>query len=626
MCANPSDARPGAQGGIGPALAWLLGVWLLPGLAASAWLLHLFDSDAAGTALHAVVLLALLLTVLLPALPELLRNAPWSRWALRLTSAGLATVHLGLLLFYGLAWAGHRFWGNWINLELALAYLPQLPGLMQALGLGLHWAALAVLALLLAWWALWALHGRLLQRLVQARQQMARTVNPGLGLGLLLCLVASLMLMYRSFYLDLDFWWYEPLRQASHSASFGQAGMGIALSPENLQAEQAAVAAYTGAPPTSRRRPLVLIIVDALRSDVTGAYGAPIDNTPFLSSLVRSGQMQAIEDAYSVCTVSYCGILGTLASRHWHQMTPQPWGLADALARSGYESRFYLSGDHTSFYGLRTMYGSAPSLVIDGGSQKARYSNDDRLVLDALDTHGWPKEHPGFLYVHLMSAHRLGLVDEAYKRWNSGNAPTYSRFGTLAADDGPESRARYHNGILQADAMIERIFQRLAKLKVLDEAMVIITADHGEFIGEGGQWSHGHMPFEPVVRIPLLVYDRLVERPLPARRLASHIDIAPTFLQAIGAPVPAHWAGVPLQRAMNRDSLLLDSAEAVGLVADEGQGRYKYLRPRDGSPERLYLLKPGHETEAVDLARNARQADQLARLRLQHQHLLGLAP
>lgn len=635
MCASRVERAPAGAGVTPPVcspgwplarpLAALLAVWMLPGLAAAAWLLQLFNSPAWGTLLHAVLLLALLLTVMLPVLPDLLRNQPGTRQALRLTAAALASVHLGLLLFYGLAWAGHRFWGNWINLELAVAYLPQLPALLQALDTSWAWPAAALALVLAAWWGLWSLHSRLLLALWRARSQVPRQLAAGPGLLLLLALLASLALLARGVGRELDLWWYEPIRQASHSASFGHAGMGIALSPANLQAEQAVAASYPPHPPTGRLRPLVLIIVDALRADLTQVYGAPVPNTPFLASLLRSGQLQRVDDAHAVCTVSYCGILGTLASRHWHQMTPQPWGLADALGRLGYESRYFLSGDHTSFYGLRTMYGSAPRLIIDGGSQQARYSNDDRLVLDALDAHGWPRDKPGFLYLHLMSAHRLGLIDPAHKRWTADNAPVHLTGAKPPSRSEAETLARYHNGILQADAVIAQIFQRLERLQVLDDAVVVITADHGESLGDGGRWSHGHLPYESEVRIPLLVFDRQAQAPLPGRRLASHTDIAPTLLQAIGAPLPAHWAGRPLQQALQRDGLLLQSAEAGGLVADSPAGRYKLLRPHDGGSDLLFRVdSPAGET--ANLAADPAQAGLLARLRQQHQRLLAAPP
>lgn len=622
MCASRAEAPPGLARTLGATLL----VWLLPSLTAATLLLQLFNSPLSGVPLHGLLMLGLLLTALLPVLPDLLRAELPPLSARRLAAAAMGGIQLAMLVFYALAYIGHRYWGNWINLDLLLAYAPQLPDLLQALSLSSAWLGVAAAALVLSWLGLSTLHLRLLARLAAARAALGGPARPLTGVLLLLGLLASLMGLYRAFYKDVGTWWYEPLRQASLSADFGQAGMGIALSPRQLQTERAAAEAYPPQPAQGPLRPLVLIIVDALRSDLTGVYGAPVDNTPFLSAQLRAGRLQRVEDAHAVCTVSYCGILGVLAARPWHEMTPQPWGLADALKRLGYDSRFILSGDHTSFYGLRTMYGTAPSLVRDGSNQQQRYTNDDRLVLDALDAQGWPKAQPGFLYVHLMSAHRLGRRDEAMQRWTAANAPSYSRFEPVDPKDHPELRARYHNGILQADDMIRQIFERLARWGVLDDAMVIITADHGDMIGELGRWSHGHAPYEPVVRIPLLVYDRHASAPLPPRRLASQVDIGPTFLRAIGAPVPAHWPGRPLQQPYARSQLPLASAEANGLVMDEGQGRFKYLRMQATSEELLFKLNPQGGDEAHNLAADPAHAATLARLRASYNALKSAPP
>lgn len=621
MCASRAEAPPRLNAALGVTLA----VWMLPGLAATAALLTLFGSSLWGVLLHALLLLGLLLSGLLPVLPDLLRAEMPPRLARQLTGAALGAVQLALLCFYALAFVGHRYWGNWINLDLLVAYAPQLPDLLQALALSPAWLGVAAVAVLLAWLGLWALQGRLLARLALARAACP-PVRPATGLVLLLGLLLGLTGLYRTFYKDKPTWWLEPLRQASMSADFGHAGMGIALSPRQLQAERAAIAGYPPEPARGPLRPLVLIIVDALRSDVTGVYGAPVDNTPFLSAEVRAGRMQAVDDAHAVCTVSYCGILGVLAARPWHEMTPQPWGLADALKRLGYDSRFILSGDHTSFYGLRTMYGSAPSLVLDGSNQRQRYANDDRLVLDALDAQGWPQGRPGLLYVHLMSAHRLGRRDEALERWTAANAPSYSHFEPLDPQSHPELRARYHNGILQADDMIRQIFERLQRWGVLDDAFIIITADHGDMLGELGRWSHGTAPYEPVVRVPLLVADRHAKQPLPSRRLASQVDIAPTFLQAIGAPQPAHWPGRPLQQPLGRTQLMLASAEANGVVVDDGQARYKYLRATRSGEEMLFRLLPQGGDEAHNLAGDPAHAQVLQRLRAAYEAGLAAAP
>ncbi|MCV2366073.1 sulfatase-like hydrolase/transferase [Paucibacter sp. DJ1R-11] len=584
--------------------------------------------------LHAALLLALLLSLLLPFMPELLRNSS-GRLARGLLAVALASSQFLLLLFYSLSALGQRNWGNWMNWELLLAYGRQLPDLMSALDVPMAWLLPLLLGLALLWALLFLAYRHLLDCALCPCCGRASEKSPRLGLGILLLQLLLIAACQQSYSLQPQLWWQEPIRQARMNDGFGEAGMGQMLDPAQLQREREAVRDYLPGP-APQPRPLVLILVDALRSDQMQVYGGPTPNTPFLNRLLSEGQLQRIDHAYSVCTVSYCGILGTLSSRYWHQITPQPWNLADALQRAGYESRFLLSGDHTSYYGMRKMYGPAVALIRDGSDTPDQYSNDDQVLLNTLDQTGWPSDKPGFMYLHLMSAHRLGRVAAEHKLWQASNAPAWSAFAAIrASDESPReqegnarARARYHNGIRQADAMIEQIFARLERFKVLDKALVIISSDHGEYLGEHGQWSHGGLPLEPAVRIPLLIYDRLARQPLPEHELVSQVDIAPTLLQAAGLVAPRHWVGMPLQDAgRSHQALVLESAESSGVVALIDGRRYKYLRLLSSGEERLHALQgsgrgPG-EGEARNLATDSANAALLLQLRQLHQRMTG---
>ncbi|WP_428507898.1 sulfatase family protein [Roseateles sp.] len=617
-------------------LAVFVALWFLPGLAASAWLLDAFRMPWTGVLLHAALLLALLLSLLLPFMPELLRNSI-SRFARGLLAVALSSTQVLLLLFYGLSALGQRNWGNWMNWELLLAYGRQLPDLMAALDVPMAWLLPLLLGLALLWVLLFLAYRRLLDRALCPCLGRARDQSPRLGLGVLLLQLLLIAACQQSYSLQPQLWWREPIRQARMNDGFGEAGMGQMLDPAQLQLEREAVRDYRPGP-APQPRPLVLILVDALRSDQMQVYGGPTPNTPFLSRLHSEGRLQRIDHAYSVCTVSYCGILGTLSSRYWHQITPQPWNLADALQRAGYESRFLLSGDHTSYYGMRKMYGPAVALMRDGSDTPDQYSNDDQVLLNTLDQTGWPSDKPGFMYLHLMSAHRLGRVAPEHKLWQASNAPAWSAFEPIrVVEESPReqeanarARARYHNGIRQADAMIEQIFARLERFKVLEKALVIISSDHGEYLGEHGHWSHGGLPLEPAVRIPLLVYDRQARQPLPEHELVSQVDIAPTLLRAAGLAAPRHWAGLPLQDAgSSHQALVLESAESSGLVALVDGRRYKYLRLLGSGKERLHALDGSARNprqgmgEAHNLAAEPANAALLLQLRQIHQRMTG---
>ena len=213
-----------------------------------------------------------------------------------------------------------------------------------------------------------------------------------------------------------------------------------------------------------------------------------------------------------------------------------------------------------------------------------------------------------------MSVHVLGPRLPEFQKW----LPQTDTFWTLHTGVSSTQTYRNHflNGILQADQMIQQIFQVLRDKNVLDHSLVIITADHGEYLGEFGRLGHGGAPYEPVVHIPLIIYDPLAG-PYPVRPIASQVDIAPTFLYAIGVPIPAHWAGIPLQVATTRNAVSVASREASGVVDVIDGRKYKYLLyPQSGREELFDLESPAGEKANLVLEPSAQSL--LSKLRAVH--------
>ena len=73
-----------------------------------------------------------------------------------------------------------------------------------------------------------------------------------------------------------------------------------------------------------------------------------------------------------------------------------------------------------------------------------------------------------------------------------------------------------------------------------DNSIVIVTADHGDALGEQGYWGHAVWLFPEIVRIPLIVHVPAALRQTVTTdltRLAFSTDIAPTLYALLGHPV-----------------------------------------------------------------------------------------
>ena len=123
---------------------------------------------------------------------------------------------------------------------------------------------------------------------------------------------------------------------------------------------------------------------------------------------------------------------------------------------------------------------------------------------------------PFFLWVHLFDAH----------------AP-YAR----EAFDASPSGDPYAGAIAIMDAQIGRLLAALEKRQQLDRTAIIVTADHGESLGDHGERGHGIFVYESALRVPLIVrWPGVHPRRVPD--LVQIIDIAPTVLDLEGLPGP----------------------------------------------------------------------------------------
>src|SRR5690606_10495123 len=86
-----------------------------------------------------------------------------------------------------------------------------------------------------------------------------------------------------------------------------------------------------------QRKNVILIIIDALRSDHLSLYGYERKTSPFLDSLHASGNLQKIDLSLSVAADSYAGINAILRSRIFNNLGPNNFSLQHLLKDQGYD-------------------------------------------------------------------------------------------------------------------------------------------------------------------------------------------------------------------------------------------------------------------------------------------------
>ncbi len=133
---------------------------------------------------------------------------------------------------------------------------------------------------------------------------------------------------------------------------------------------------------------------------------------------------------------------------------------------------------------------------------------------------------PFFLLFHLYEPHRPYTPPE----------PHASRYG-----------ATYEAEIAAADAVVGLLVDELRRLGIYERAIVALTSDHGEGLGDHGEIDHGIFLYREALQVPLLI-----KLPGSARAgdsvtaVSQLVDLAPTFLESAGLPKPEAMRGASL--------------------------------------------------------------------------------
>jgi arylsulfatase A-like enzyme len=110
----------------------------------------------------------------------------------------------------------------------------------------------------------------------------------------------------------------------------------------------------------------------------------------------------------------------------------------------------------------------------------------------------------------------------------------------------------YDAEVLSLDAQLRDLFAQLDRRKFLRDAIVVITADHGEELMDHGAFGHGATLYNEVTRIPLLLLVPTQTERTDIRGVVSEVDIAPTVLDLAGISAPVSFEGQSLRTTMRR--------------------------------------------------------------------------
>jgi len=274
-------------------------------------------------------------------------------------------------------------------------------------------------------------------------------------------------------------------------------------------------------------RDIVLITVDALRADHVGAYGYERATTPNIDRLAAEGTV--FEWAYCPTPHTSYSITSMMTGKYMRPLLlvglgedSETW--AKLLRQYGHLT--------AAFYPPAVFFIDAPRFVhfeksgLDFEYRRVEFSSADERAeqVSRYLEHGAQPSRPLFLWVHLFEPHEPYVMH------------TEHPFGSPEA---PTDRDRYDSEIAAADAGIGKILTRVREKR--PNAVVMLTADHGEEFGEHGGRYHGTTVYDEQVRVPLIVAGSGAPKRISS--VVQTIDLLPTTLSALGIPRPARVRG-----------------------------------------------------------------------------------
>jgi arylsulfatase A-like enzyme/Flp pilus assembly protein TadD len=285
---------------------------------------------------------------------------------------------------------------------------------------------------------------------------------------------------------------------------------------------------------------IILISLDTTRADHLGTYGYRFPTTPNIDALAKESVV--FEHAFADIPLTLPSHSSMLTSQ-----IPPAHGVHDNLATALPETATTLP-EVLKVNGYAT-YGIVSAIVLNHeyGLSQGFDTYDD--VFEATDTltsvversgdettaHAikWLKENADkkkFMFLHYFDPHFTYEPPAPFDR---------------------QFKHPYDGEIAFVDHCIGQFIDQLKAQKEYDNALIVLTADHGEMLGEHGELTHTYFIYQSAIKVPLVVkfpQSKVVKR---VSEPCGLIDIPPTVLSLAGIEIPETMTGVDLSQYRN---------------------------------------------------------------------------
>jgi arylsulfatase A-like enzyme len=324
--------------------------------------------------------------------------------------------------------------------------------------------------------------------------------------------------------------------------------------------------------PPKRRFNVIVLLEDALRADYLSSYGSEFDTSPNKTALMRARGVQ-FDWAFSQATKTRPSVPALMTSLYptatgvWHRsdmLSERHLTLAEIMRSQGFVTASFLqNGNAGPYAGLHQGFSELYDERIMGNASEEIFGE---RVFSWLEDH---RDQNFFLYLHVIDPHAPydppPPFDGAFAEV-AGEGTPVPRERHLEPEEAPaptpEGQRRLYAGeIRHNDQLLPTLLHKLDKLGITEDTLLVFLADHGEYLGEHGDWDHHPPSLLPVIHVPLMMtYPRRFKEPKAIGDAVQLIDVMPTIMELA---------------EIDRTDLLVEGDSLVGLIQGQDPERWR---------------------------------------------------
>ncbi|RPJ55653.1 MAG: hypothetical protein EHM23_25540 [Acidobacteria bacterium] len=281
-----------------------------------------------------------------------------------------------------------------------------------------------------------------------------------------------------------------------------------------------------------RQANVLLITLDTTRPDYLSCYGSKAAQTPNLDGLAARGARftQAVVQVPLTLPSHACILTGTypqtngIRDNGGFQLDPNVATIADLVGKHGFETAAFVGAAILNRrYGLNRGFGTyaddmhetkrvekLPGIMAEIPAEEVSGRALDWLEAAENKGIGQAGQKPFFLWLHYYDPHFPYDPPEPFR----------TRFRSNP----------YAGELAYTDAQIGRVLEWLRAKKIEDQTLIMVIGDHGESLGEHGEYTHGVFLYDSTVRVPLIIAGPGIPKGHKVDQQVRSIDLVPTVL------------------------------------------------------------------------------------------------